>query len=103
TKAMCNPLAQGVQFPWRPSFNRRGYMRHSHHFRFLTASAVLITLVLLPEPAMAFDVFWTAGTGNWNHPGNWDQVAVPEADPFEDIGIINNGGTATLSVAAPDA
>ncbi|MGD9637382.1 MAG: hypothetical protein AB7U97_29185 [Pirellulales bacterium] len=49
--------------------------------------------------ANAADVVWTgaAGDSNWNTPGNWDTNVVPEADPFEEVGVINNGGTAFVS------
>jgi hypothetical protein len=49
----------------------------------------------------AFDVFWTAGTGNWTTGTNWDLGEVPEAF-FEDVAIVTNVGTAQLSSPAPD-
>lgn len=54
-------------------------------------------------PAIAFDSFWQVGAGNWNTGSNWTQGAAPTADPFEEVGVINNGGIATLNSAAPDA
>lgn len=49
--------------------------------------------------ANAVDVPWTgaAGDNNWNTPGNWGTTVVPEADPYEEVGVINNGGTAFVS------
>lgn len=55
--------------------------------------------------AWSFDVIWTgsAGNGNWNTGGNWTGGSVPSADPFEEVGIINNGNTVFISVPTTDA
>lgn len=55
-------------------------------------------VVCSTQRAQAIDVNWTgaAGDSNWNTPNNWDTAVVPEADPFEEVGVINNGGTAIV-------
>lgn len=58
-------------------------------------------LLLLPNDAAAFDYFWVGGTGSWSDDANWDQGLTPEA-AFQEVGIINNGGVATLNAAAVD-
>lgn len=61
---------------------------------------LLLTLTLLTSGQLyAVDYFWTGGTGDWNNTANWDQGLVPEAF-FEEVGIINNGGVATLNTVA---
>jgi hypothetical protein len=57
-------------------------------------------VVYAPFRAEAADVLWTggAGDGNWNTGGNWASTFVPEADPFEEVGVINNGGTAFVNI-----
>ncbi|WP_442484600.1 hypothetical protein [Aeoliella sp. SH292] len=63
-------------------------------------AVALLCTPLVATPARAFDVFWVpTGSGSWNTPGNWDSGEVPDVD-FEDVAIINNGGTATLNTAA---
>ena len=58
--------------------------------------------LLLPDRTDGADYFWVAGTGDWSVASNWNQNLVPEAE-FEEIGVINNGGIATLSTSAVDA
>lgn len=60
---------------------------------------LILCAVVAPGTAGAVDYFWTGGTSSWNGFGNWDQGLVPEAS-FEEVGIINNGGTATLNTVA---
>jgi hypothetical protein len=57
-------------------------------------------IACLPSPASALDVLWdgSVGDNNWNTAGNWASDFVPEADPFEEVAVINNGGTARISV-----
>lgn len=45
----------------------------------------------------AADAVWIAGTGNFDNAANWDTTTVPVNG---DVAIINNGGTAELTVAA---
>ncbi|MCA9237293.1 MAG: hypothetical protein KDA44_17585 [Planctomycetales bacterium] len=54
------------------------------------------------QAAIAVDYFWIGGTGDWAGNGNWDQGLSPEAQ-YEEVGIINNGGVATVSAAVPDS
>ncbi|TWT90493.1 hypothetical protein Mal64_08840 [Pseudobythopirellula maris] len=60
---------------------------------------ITTTALLVATNAQAFDVFWTGGVGSWTSGGNWDAQAEPDSF-FEDVPIINNGGTATLSTSA---
>ena len=53
-------------------------------------------ILLLCGEARAADALWTAGTGNFNDTANWDTGVVPVNG---DVAIINNGGTAQLSVS----
>ncbi len=64
----------------------------------LRAGAALLPL-LAASPAAATDYHWTAGTGDWFTPGNWDASAIPVAPSL--ITSIDNGGTA--QVQAPGA
>jgi hypothetical protein len=56
-----------------------------------------------------FDVYWLpAGSSDWNNGNNWSDAvggfprgSVPSAD-FEEVAVINTGGTATLTSAAGD-
>jgi hypothetical protein len=41
-------------------------------------------------------VSWTAATGNWSAPGNWDTGSVPDTS-FDELANISNGGTAMVS------
>jgi len=54
--------------------------------------------------AQAADNVWTGGAGslNWNVDGNWQQGGVPQADQFEEEGVIENGDTVFLSTATID-
>ena len=63
------------------------------------ASAILAT------SSFAADSIWTRGAGNlnWNVGGNWSFGAVPQADPFEEEGVIENGDTVFISVPVIDA
>ena len=58
-----------------------------------------IALGILGTPSWAADNVWTRGAGtlNWNVDGNWSQLGVPVADPFEEEAIIENGDTVFLS------
>ena len=59
-----------------------------------------LSVVCSAHRANAVDVLWTgaAGDNDWNTPGNWDTAVVPEADPYEEVGVINNGGTAFVNI-----
>ena len=63
-------------------------------FGFAIASALLSGSV---RSVIAADAVWTAGTGSFDDVANWDTNAVPVNG---DVAIINNGGTAELTVAA---
>ncbi|WP_197527701.1 hypothetical protein [Posidoniimonas polymericola] len=63
---------------------------------------MVLALMLGTSEAYSFDVFWTGTTGSWITSSSWDSLAVPDAF-FEDVAIINNGGTATLNTTAIDA
>lgn len=69
--------------------------------RFATRAAVvaLVATMFAASRSDAFDVFWTVGTGSWNTGSNWDSGFPPD-QAFEEVGNINNGGTATLNTAA---
>jgi hypothetical protein len=72
--------------------------------------AAALSLSCVPQ-AWSIDVFWTgAVNNNWNtNPDvtdlNWSGNGgfVPVADPYEEVAVINNGGTAIISGAVPDA
>jgi hypothetical protein len=67
----------------------------------LAATSVAVGAVGMPR-VQAFDVLWLpAGTSGWNSPANWTGGFVPAA-ASEEVGVINNGGTATLSTAIAD-
>lgn len=52
--------------------------------------------------AQAFDIPWLpTGTSGWNTTANWTGGFVPAASA-EEVGVINNGGTATLSAPIAD-
>ena len=80
-------------------------MALSRFFLTATLAALCVGACLAPS-ASAFDVFWLpAGSSDWNGVNNWSDTAggaprgaVPSA-LFEEVGVINNGGTATLSGA----
>lgn len=80
-------------------------MALSRYFLTATLAALCVGGCLAPS-ALAFDVFWLpAGSSNWNTVNNWSDTAgggprgaVPSAF-FEEVGVINNGGTATLTSA----
>ncbi len=55
-----------------------------------------VVVMLLSGYAMAVNVSWSAGDGNWNVDGNWAQGHVPTSS---DIAYINNGGTSTVTSA----
>jgi hypothetical protein len=52
----------------------------------------------------AADNIWTRGAGNlnWNVAGNWDQGGVPQAVPFEEEAIIENGDIVFLATSTLD-
>ena len=56
-----------------------------------------------PVGGTALGGSWTldAGTGDWNTAGNWDPAGVPSG--AGDNAIIDNGGTAQITSAAPTA
>jgi hypothetical protein len=80
-------------------------MALSRFFLATTLVALCVGAGLAPS-ASAFDVFWLpAGSSSWNGVNNWSDTAgggprgiVPTATN-EEVGVINNGGTATLSTA----
>lgn len=68
----------------------------------LLALALLVSHV--PE-AWSIDVLWTGNVGtNWNLDNNWTGNGnfIPSAE-FEEVAVINNGGTAIVSADVPDA
>ncbi len=77
-------------------------MTHRIHGLLLAATWLLALAVTVNQPLFAVDYLWTAGAGDWNSLTNWDQGFVPDA-LFEEVGVINNGGIASLSNAATDA
>jgi hypothetical protein len=68
---------------------------------FSKLARVAIASAILASSSFAADNIWTGGAGslNWNVNGNWSQGGVPQADPFEEEGVIENG--ATVFIAAP--
>jgi hypothetical protein len=80
---------------WNPISNYR------QRWRF--AALLAIGVALPASDSSAFDVFWTnPGTSAWTTQSNWDTGEIPDFF-FEDVPIINNGGTATLNTLAPNA
>lgn len=73
-----------------------------HRFAVYAMLGLGICCWALGERTNATDYFWVGGTGDWMTGSNWDQGLAPEAQ-FEEVGVINNGGIATLSSAAIDA
>ncbi len=61
------------------------------------ASMALAILAASAHTTTAADALWTAGTGSFTDPTNWDTGIVPVNG---DVAIINNGGTAELTVSA---
>lgn len=64
----------------------------------------LLVWLCIAAPATrvdAVDILWTGtvGDSNWNTGGNWAGGFVPEAD-YEEVPVINNGGTAFVSSSA---
>jgi hypothetical protein len=53
--------------------------------------------LLLPALALADDISWNGGNGNWNVPGNWDKNKVPDAG---DNAFITAPGTYTVTLDA---
>ena len=67
----------------------------------LAAASVAVGAVGMPR-AQAFDILWLpAGTSGWNSPANWTGGFVPSG-AVEEVGVINNGGTATLLTPIAD-
>ena len=63
----------------------------------LPLAAILV--IVLFQSTRAADNIWTRGAGSfdWNVAGNWNQGGVPQAIPFEEEGIIENGDTVFLN------
>ncbi|MGY6561828.1 MAG: T9SS type A sorting domain-containing protein [Luteibaculaceae bacterium] len=69
---------------------------HLYQKLLYTLATVLFLLFLLPSNAQTFTKTWAlAGGGEWNVPGNWDPVGVPE--PNDDV-LIMGSATGTLNV-----
>jgi len=65
------------------------------------SGVVLLHLVI--SPASAIDVLWTnAGSADWNTGSNWDTTIVP-IGAFGDVAVIDNGGTANVTVSPADS
>ncbi|BBO35237.1 hypothetical protein [Lacipirellula parvula] len=72
-----------------------------------TLAAVGLSIAASPQATAGFDIYWLpTGSSGWNSNANWSYTpggaARPEGAPgaaFEEIGVINNGGTATLGTA----
>ena len=66
--------------------------------------APALALICLAGAAHAADVVWNGSVGdnNWNSGGNWDGGFFPEAQ-YEEVGVIDNGDTAFIAIATPDA
>jgi hypothetical protein len=64
----------------------------------------LALLGVLRGEIWAADNIWTRGAGslNWNVAGNWNQGGVPQAAPFEEEAIIENGDVVFLSSTPVD-
>jgi len=55
----------------------------------------VLTLTALPATAQIINyVNWTGGVGAWDSTGNWQFGIIPEAACCDEVGRINNGGTA---------
>jgi hypothetical protein len=70
-------------------------------------SRLLLTMAVAFAPCCgieAADNIWTRGAGNlnWNVAGNWDQGGVPQAVPFEEEAIIENGDIVFLATSTLD-
>ena len=65
---------------------------------------IALATVLPWHDGKAADNIWTRGAGSfdWNVATNWDQGGVPQATPFEEEGVIENGDTVFLAMSAVD-
>ena len=77
-------------------------MTHRIHGLFLLAAIGLLSLAVVSSPLFAIDYFWTAGAGDWNSSTELGPRICSRCE-FEEVGVINNGGVASLSTAAADA
>ncbi len=67
------------------------------------AVAALLMAAVAPRLSLAQvnDVEWIpTGVGNYNTGGNWSPFSAVPTESFNEVAIINNGGTAELSAAA---
>ena len=67
---------------------------------FVSATVAALAGVFFAVPvsnAAAQD--WQASAGDWSNPANWGGT-LPTSSSFVDQATINNGGTATVSLAA---
>ena len=79
----------------RPPRRRSPVLRSLLAFRLF--AALSIALALAASPAAAQTTNWTAGTGSWFTPGNWDNGAPSGGTATTNI---SNGGTSQISGAA---
>lgn len=57
----------------------------------------VVALVLFSGLALADDIYWTAGTGDWSNPANWNLGRVPNWNYPDEYVYINNSGIAQLA------
>jgi hypothetical protein len=65
---------------------------------------LVLGCALSSTSSWAVDNVWTRGASSfdWNVGGNWSFAAVPQAVPFEEEAVIENGDTVFIANAVPD-
>ena len=61
---------------------------------------VVMIAILCPSAAQGQDAYWSGGTGDWFDSGNWLFGDLPD---LNQVGFINNGGTAIISAVGAEA
>jgi hypothetical protein len=72
--------------------------------RCFTGCLLILSCVLSSSSSWAVDNVWTRGASSfdWNVGGNWSALGVPQAVPFEEEAVIENGDTVFIANAVPD-
>jgi len=71
------------------------------------ACAVWLSVALLAIGAgsvsgQAFEVNWDVATGDWGNSSSWDTLFSPPQAQFDELAVISNGGTASVTGTEPD-
>ncbi len=73
--------------------------------KYTLSGLLLVGCLVGPRSSRAVDNVWTRGAGSfdWNVANNWSAAGVPQAVPFEEEAVIENGDTVFIANAVPDA